>query len=349
MQAWTSYEDDRLREALILNKKGTKNWREVAAHVGTKTAHQCQQRWKNTLNPDVLRIKGRWTTEEDTRLAELVKRHGTKNWRYIASHLRGRLPKQCRERWCNQLDPHIKKDGLTSEEWITVKRAHEIYGNRWAEIAKQVPGRTANHIKNQWNTMLRRASADAESELSLSDDLSDGETSNSTLPVPSHHHHHSQHGLLGVAAAAAAASGNGSRKRKPLSRSAIALASAVVAAEDEFFGGVSPLAKRPKYAESFDEDEDESLLSESDEAQSCETTLVKRSVAPSASGPGADLSAFSALVDASCEVLQKQQQLPALMHLVHPGLYGANSQAPFPFTAADLKSVPVAFMPTFAY
>lgn len=63
MQSWTSQEDDRLREALILNKKGTKNWREVAAHVGTKTAHQCQQRWKNTLNPDVLRIKGRWTTE----------------------------------------------------------------------------------------------------------------------------------------------------------------------------------------------------------------------------------------------------------------------------------------------
>lgn len=62
-QIWTAQEDDRLREALILNKKGTKNWREVAAHVGTKTAHQCQQRWKNTLNPDVLRIKGRWTTE----------------------------------------------------------------------------------------------------------------------------------------------------------------------------------------------------------------------------------------------------------------------------------------------
>lgn len=112
-----------------------------------------------------------------------MKRHGTKNWRYIASHLRGRLPKQCRERWCNQLDPHIKKDGLTNEEWITVKRAHEIYGNRWAEIAKQVPGRTANHIKNQWNTMLRRASADAESDGSASDDGSDGENSSSTTTV----------------------------------------------------------------------------------------------------------------------------------------------------------------------
>lgn len=62
-QNWTSQEDDRLREALILNKKGTKNWREVASHVGTKTPHQCQQRWKSTLNPDVLRVKGRWTAE----------------------------------------------------------------------------------------------------------------------------------------------------------------------------------------------------------------------------------------------------------------------------------------------
>lgn len=255
--------------------------------------------------------------------------------------MRGRLPKQCRERWCNQLDPHIKKDGLTAEEWITVKRAHEIYGNRWAEIAKQVPGRTANHIKNQWNTMLRRASADAESELSLSDDLSDGETtSNSTLPTPLHHNQ-----LNSIVSPT-----SGSRKRKPLSRSAIALASAVVAAEDEFFG-VSPLAKRAKYAEPMDDDEDESLLSESDEAQSCETTLDKRSSssAPAVPGAGGDFSAFSALVDASCEVLQKQQQIPALRHFAHPGLYAAAAQAPFPFTAADLKSVPVAFLPTFAY
>lgn len=184
--------------------------------------------------------------------------------------------------------------------------------------------------------MLRRASADAESELSLSDDISDGEMSSSTLPALHAHQ------LL-------------SRKRKAPSRSAIALASAVVAAadEDELFGA-GPL-KRSKYAEALDDEDEDSLLSdESDEAQSYETMLDKRhpasstSSAANATGPSQDFSAFSALVDASCEVLQQQQQVPTLVHLVHPGLY-AGPQASFPFTAADLKNVPVAFLPTFAY
>jgi len=328
MQSWTSQEDDRLREALILNKKGTKNWREVAAHVGTKTAHQCQQRWKNTLNPDVLRIKGRWTTEEDTRLAELVKRHGTKNWRYIASHLRGRLPKQCRERWCNQLDPHIKKDGLTSDEWVVVKRAHEIYGNRWAEIAKQVPGRTANHIKNQWNTMLRRASADAESDGSASDDISE-ELSSSTTATASGH------------------SLSSSRKRKPSARF-------LSADEDLSFFDAAPLLKRGKYVE-----DDEDSMSETD-TNSCETSnpllsVVENTKRATTTGKSSgDFSAFSALVDASCEVLQQQQsppsptQQPIPLVIVHPGLYnGANATVPW----SDLtkQTSPLPFVPGFAY
>ena len=62
---WTEDDDEKLRVAVILCKE--KNWKKIAEQIPGKTPAQCMHRYKASLNPDTLKVKGRWTPEVSSR------------------------------------------------------------------------------------------------------------------------------------------------------------------------------------------------------------------------------------------------------------------------------------------
>uniref|UniRef100_A0A5B6YJ01 Putative transcription factor MYB59 n=2 Tax=Davidia involucrata TaxID=16924 RepID=A0A5B6YJ01_DAVIN len=91
-----------------------------------------------------------------------------------------RTGKSCRLRWVNYLHPGLKRGKMTPHEERLVLELHSKWGNRWSRIARKLPGRTDNEIKNYWRTHMRKKAQERKRAISQSSSSSHSNSSSSS-------------------------------------------------------------------------------------------------------------------------------------------------------------------------
>eukprot|EP00347_Sterkiella_histriomuscorum_P003484 403364121 len=149
-QIWTPEEDKTLLQCVQIHGE---KWTEIKYYFEGKISNECRQRYVS-INPNVIRTW--WNFTEDVMLMFGVKFYGEKRWALISELVfkKTRNDMQCRERYCNILNPKLQDkeiQELTDEEVEQLKVLVDKYGLKWSKLAKELGGnRTDNQIKRIW-------------------------------------------------------------------------------------------------------------------------------------------------------------------------------------------------------
>ena len=114
--------------------------------------------WTTRNVPGLLRYRLRMTLWQEDKQLQAAIQELEYDWQAVARRLEahgysGKSVKQCRERyrhsstfrWNNYVNPQLAKAEFTQTEAETIFRAHKKFGNKWVDIAQELPGRLVSY------------------------------------------------------------------------------------------------------------------------------------------------------------------------------------------------------------
>jgi hypothetical protein len=119
-----------------------------------------------SLKKQAKAFKKDWKKEEDIKILELVQKYGN-SWKEIAKHFKDKTYKMIRNRYINYLKQGVNLKKFSQEEDEHIAKLYFLYGAKWASIAKESKGRTADMIKNRFYSKIKKNLDDFQSKVKL--------------------------------------------------------------------------------------------------------------------------------------------------------------------------------------
>ncbi|CAD8150249.1 unnamed protein product [Paramecium octaurelia] len=117
------------------------------------------EKWMSLLKQTLKQLP--WTPEEDQILIQLRQKYPGNKWTIIAKEFTYltknlRYQKQIRERYNNVINSKINKKPFSHQEKYALMLYAKKMNKNWSGIAKLMPGRTDNKIKNCYNSIMKK-------------------------------------------------------------------------------------------------------------------------------------------------------------------------------------------------